>query len=82
METLIGSLAGIVSTICWMPQTLRTWRTRQTKDLSLSTNLLVLLSVTLWLIYGVMLDAWPMVAANAIAIALVGSIIIAKLKFG
>ncbi|MCK0126798.1 SemiSWEET family transporter [Gelidibacter sp. F2691] len=65
-----------------MPQTLRTWRTRQTKDLSLSTNLLVLLSVTLWLIYGVMLAAWPMVIANAIAIALVGSIIVAKLKFG
>ncbi|WP_432448152.1 SemiSWEET family sugar transporter [Aliiroseovarius marinus] len=82
METLIGSLAGIVSTICWMPQTLRTWRTRQTKDLSLSTNLLVLLSVTLWLVYGIMLGAWPMVIANAIAMALVGSIIVAKLKFG
>lgn len=79
---MIGTLAGVVSTICWLPQTLRTWRTRQTKDLSLSTNLLVLLSVTLWLIYGIMLAAWPMVVANAIAIALVGSIIVAKLKFG
>jgi MtN3 and saliva related transmembrane protein len=82
METLIGSLAGIVSTVCWLPQTWRTWRTRQTKDLSLSTNLLVLFSVSLWLVYGIMIAAWPMVAANAIAILLVGSIIVAKLKFG
>ena len=82
METLIGSVAGIVSTICWMPQTLRTWRTKHTKDLSLSTNLLVFVSVALWLVYGVMLEAWPMVIANSIALALVGSIIVAKLKFG
>ncbi|WP_371168398.1 SemiSWEET family sugar transporter [Aliiroseovarius sp. 2305UL8-7] len=82
METFIGSVAGIVSTICWMPQTIRTWRTKHTKDLSLSTNLLVFVSVALWLVYGVMLEAWPMVIANAIALALVGSIIVAKLKFG
>jgi len=82
LETLIGSAAGVISTICWLPQTLRAWRTRQTADLSLPTNLMVFASIGLWLIYGLMLDAWPMVIANAIALVMVGSIITAKLKFG
>ncbi|MCK8485440.1 SemiSWEET transporter [Aliiroseovarius sp. S2029] len=82
METVIGASAAILSTICWLPQTIRTWRTRHTKDLSLMANLLILASMSLWLTYGIMLHSWPMIVANTVAVVLVGSIIIAKLKFG
>ncbi|MBT2132225.1 SemiSWEET family sugar transporter [Aliiroseovarius lamellibrachiae] len=82
MEELVGAAAAIVSTICWLPQTLKTWRTRETKDLSLPANLLIFFSISLWLIYGLMLGAWPLIAANAIAVILVGAIVAAKLKFG
>ncbi|GHF07758.1 hypothetical protein GCM10016455_30920 [Aliiroseovarius zhejiangensis] len=82
METVIGASAAILSTVCWLPQTIRTWRTRHTKDLSLMANLLILASMSLWLTYGIMLHSWPMIVANTVAVVLVGSIIIAKLKFG
>ncbi|WP_037313581.1 SemiSWEET family sugar transporter [Ruegeria halocynthiae] len=82
MEHLIGAAAAILGTICWLPQTLKTWRTRETKDLSLPANLLILTTLTLWLIYGVMIAAWPLIFGNVISILLVGAIVTAKLKFG
>lgn len=82
MEDVVGAMAAVVSTVCWLPQTIKTWRSRQTKDLSLPANLLILASVTLWLIYGLMLGAWPLIAANMVAVSLVSLIVIAKLKYG
>ncbi|MET1411538.1 SemiSWEET transporter [Roseibium sp. HPY-6] len=77
----IGFIAAILGTICWLPQTIKTWRTRETKDLSLSANLLVLATVALWLIYGIAIDAWPLIVANVISVILVGAIVTAKLIY-
>ncbi|WP_170791772.1 SemiSWEET family sugar transporter [Ruegeria lacuscaerulensis] len=82
MEHLIGATAAILGTVCWLPQTLKTWRTRETKDLSLPANLLILTTLTLWLIYGLMIAALPLILGNVISILLVGAIVTAKLKFG
>ncbi|WP_109310859.1 MULTISPECIES: SemiSWEET family sugar transporter [Ruegeria] len=82
MEHLIGGAAAVLGTICWLPQTLKTWRSRETKDLSLPANLLILSTLTLWLAYGLMIAAWPLILGNVISILLVGAIVIAKLKFG
>ena len=64
MIELIGYLAAIMGTICWIPQVLKVWRTRQTKDLSLITNMLILITMTLWLIYGIAIGSAPLVAAK------------------
>ncbi|RBW56887.1 SemiSWEET family sugar transporter [Ruegeria sp. A3M17] len=82
MEHLIGGAAAVLGTICWLPQTLKTWRSRETKDLSLPANLLILTTLTLWLAYGLMIAAWPLILGNVISILLVGAIVVAKLKFG
>lgn len=81
MTEIIGFLAAILGTICWLPQTIKTWRTREVKDLSIWANLLILATVILWLIYGVLLGAWPLIVANVISIVLVGAIIAAILLF-
>lgn len=81
MTETIGFLAAILGTICWLPQTLKTWRTREVKDLSLWANLLILATVILWLVYGFLLGAWPLIIANVISILLVGAIILAILLF-
>lgn len=81
MVEYVGFLAAILGTICWLPQTLKTWRTKETKDLSLWANLLILATVTLWLIYGILLGAWPLIIANAISIMFVGAIVTAKLIY-
>ena len=81
MTEIIGFLAAILGTICWLPQTIKTWRSREVNDLSLWANLLVLATVILWLIYGILLGAWPLIVANVISTVLVGAIIAAILLF-
>lgn len=79
---LIGTLAAITGTIGWAPQALKTIRTKNTKDLSLWTNLLLLTTVTLWFIYGVALVSWPLIAGNIVSIILLSVIVIMKLRHG
>ena len=81
MVEYIGYLAAILGTICWLPQTLKTWRSKETKDLSLGANLLILATVTLWLVYGILLGALPLIIANIISILFVGAIVTAKLIY-
>ena len=82
MVDLTGTAAAILGTICWLPQAVRTIRTRETKSLSLWSNLLLFSTVTLWFLYGLALGAWPLVAGNAISILLVGTIVTLKLRHG
>ncbi len=79
--TIIGYIAATLGTICWMPQVFKTWVSRETKDLSLWANLLMLANLNLWLIYGILLGAWPIIVANLISILLVASIVTAKLIY-
>ncbi len=79
--TIIGYFAATLGTICWMPQVFKTWVSRETKDLSLWANLLMLANLSLWLIYGILLGAWPIIVANLISILLVASIVTAKLIY-
>ena len=81
MELYIGYLAGTLGTICWIPQAWRAWSTRDTSGLSLATNLLFLLTVSLWLIYGLMVGDMPLIFANFCALLIVLCIVAAKLKF-
>jgi len=79
--TIIGYIAATLGTICWLPQVVKTWVSRETKDLSLWANLLMFVNLLLWLTYGILLDAWPLIVANLISILLVGSIVTAKLIY-
>ncbi|MCF6273480.1 MAG: hypothetical protein L3J37_09890 [Rhodobacteraceae bacterium] len=81
MAEYIGYLAAFLGTIGWLPQVYKAWSSRETKALSLTTNLLILATVSLWFIYGLMLLSWPIIIANIFAIILVGSIVIAKLIY-
>ncbi len=79
---IIGFAAAVLGTICWLPQTLKAWKSRETKDLSLGTNVAILVTMALWLVYGILLGSVPLVVSNIISIVLVGSIVLAKLRFG
>lgn len=79
--TIIGYVAAVFGTICWVPQLAKIWISRETKDLSLWANLLMLTNLTLWMTYGLLLGAWPLFIANLISILLVGSIVTAKLTY-
>lgn len=78
----VGYLAAILGTVCWIPQAWKAWASRDTSGLSLPSNLMFLATVSLWLIYGLMVGDWPLILANICAVTAVLVIVAAKLKFG
>ena len=65
-----------------MPQVWQTWKTRHTKDISLRMYLLFTCGVALWLVYGLLLEAWPIIVANAVTLVLAGTVLTLKLRHG
>lgn len=76
---IIGSIAGTMTTLAFVPQVVKTWKTRQTRDISLTMWLLFWLGVALWLAYGVMITAWPVIIANVVTLVLAGIVLGIKL---
>ena len=66
--TLIGFLAAACTTAAFFPQAIQIWRTRETGGISLPTFIVFSMGVTCWLIYGLSVGDWPIVAANALTI--------------
>ncbi|WP_375698848.1 SemiSWEET family sugar transporter [Pseudophaeobacter sp. TrK17] len=81
MELYVGYLAAFMGTICWLPQAWKAWASRDTSGLSLAANLMFLLTVSLWFVYGIMVNDWPIMIANICAILIVVSIVAAKLRY-
>jgi len=67
--------------MAFIPQVVKTWRTRSAKDLSLVMFLLYCLGVFLWMIYGIMIDELPVILWNIITLILAAVILFFKIKF-
>ena len=80
--TMIGLLAGTLTTIAFVPQLTKTWRSRSAKDISLGMFLIFCSGVLLWLVYGILMGALPIILANAVTLVLCSAILMLKLKYG
>jgi MtN3 and saliva related transmembrane protein len=80
--TAIGFLAAMLTTLSFLPQVVKVWQTRSAKDVSLGMYLLFSVGVSLWLVYGVMVQSWPIILSNFITLLLAGIVLVMKLKFG
>lgn len=80
-NTLLGIAAGLLTTLVFIPQVIRTWRTRSTHDISLVMFLLFNTGLVLWLIYGVRIGSWPIIVANTVTLVLAMSILYFKLRY-
>ena len=78
---LIGFTAAFCTTFAFLPQAIKTWRTKSARDLSLPMFLIFCIGVVLWLIYGLIIINWPMILANSITFLLAVSILYHKLKY-
>lgn len=78
---LIGYVAAFLTTVSFIPQTLKTFRTRDVSGISLTMYSLFTVGIALWLAYGFMLQAWPVIIANIITLALASAILIMKLRY-
>ena len=79
--TLIGYFAGFLTTIAFVPQVLKTWKSKSASDLSLGMFLVFSLGVLCWLIYGILLGEVPIVFWNTVTLILALALLIMKLKF-
>jgi MtN3 and saliva related transmembrane protein len=78
----IGLIAGLLTTVAFIPQVARTWSTRSARDFSLPMLLMFVAGVTLWLVYGVMKGAMSVVLANFCTLVLASFILGMKLRRG
>lgn len=77
----IGYAAAVLTTASFVPQAWLTFKTRDVSGISLSMYSAFTLGIFLWLVYGLLLNAWPIVMANAITLALALAILVMKLRF-
>lgn len=81
LKSVIGTIAGIFTTISFIPQVLHVIKTKSTKDISLTMFVLFLLGVIFWLIYGIIINEIPIIIANTLIAILAGIILVYKIKY-
>ena len=79
--TSLGYIAGVLTTIAFLPQVLHTYRVKSAGDLSWKMLICFSCGLLLWFIYGVYLHSWPMILANSITLALQGFIMSMKVRY-
>lgn len=77
---LIGVLAGVLTTVAFVPQVVKIWRSGTAEDISLLTFSLYSAGLLLWLLYGIALNSLPLMAANGITFLLTLSVLVLKLR--
>ena len=81
MSELIGYLAASLTTASFIPQAWLTFKTRDVSGISLGMYSVFTAGIALWLVYGLMIQAWPVVIANVITLGLAASILVMRLRF-
>ena len=77
----LGLLAGALTTVAFIPQVIKIWKTQHARDISLGMFAIFSSGVMLWLFYGIEIGAMPVIVANAVTLALSLTILVFKIKF-
>jgi MtN3 and saliva related transmembrane protein len=78
---LIGYMAGTLTTVSFLPQVIRSYTTRSTRDISFKMLILFGAGMLLWTIYGILVNSLPIIAANVITFALVVVLVAMKVHY-
>ena len=78
---MLGYAAGFLTTIAFVPQVLKIWRTKSAKDVSLATFAAFTLGVVLWLLYGIARQEPPIIIWNSVTLVLAVAILVMKVKY-
>ena len=78
---ILGFIAGTLTTIAFIPQVIKIWKSGHARDISMGTFALFSFGVLLWLLYGIQLGALPIILANGITLLLSLTILVFKLKY-
>ena len=77
----LGMVAGTISAITFLPQVIKTWKSKSAKDISMLMFSFATISVILWLIYGIIINNWPVIYTNGCVLILSLIMLYFKLKF-
>ena len=77
---IIGLIAAVCTSFAFVPQFMKVWKTKQTKDLSLRMYSIMFLGILLWLVYGIIIDSLSIILANVVTATLVGTILVYVIK--
>jgi len=80
MVEALGLLAGVIGIVAWIPQIIQVWVHKRHDGLSLTTFAVVSLALALWLVYGILVGSFAMVAANIMTLSVIGAVIIGVMR--
>ena len=78
---IVGYIAGVLTTISFVPQLFKAWKMRETRDLSLAMLVLFGFGILLWTIYGFWVDSLPIIAANVTTFILILILLGLKIRY-
>ena len=81
LTDIVGFLAAVLTTAAFVPQAWHTFTTRDVSGISLGMYSVFTAGVACWLVYGLLLGAWPIVIANCVTLALAAGILVMKLRY-
>ncbi len=79
--TLLGLVAGMLTTAAFLPQLIKAWKSRSTKDISLLMYVVICTGILMWLIYGLCIGSLPIIVANTATLLIVIAILILKIRY-
>lgn len=77
----LGLVAGVLTTVAFIPQAVKTWKTRNTRDISLGMFTIFCAGTLLWLLYGIRIGAIPIILANGVTLVLALTILVFKIRY-
>lgn len=77
----LGLIAGGLTTIAFVPQVVKTWKSKRADDISIAMFTIFSTGVLLWIVYGLLIDSLPVVIANVVTLSLALTILGLKFKF-
>lgn len=81
-DTLLGFVAGLLCTIAFVPQVTKIWKTKSARDVSLPAFVVFTFGVALWIAYGILVHAMPIILWNSVTLVLALAIVAMKMRFG
>lgn len=79
---VLGYIAGLFTMISFLPQVVKTWRTKKTKDISLPTYVILTAGILLWFLYGILIKDGAIILTNSVIFISTLTILILKIKNG
>ena len=81
LTTVLGLIAGVLTTAAFFPQLLKTWTTRSAEDVSLGMLCTLCTGVFLWIVYGIAIQDIPLILANVVTFIFASAILCLKVRY-